>query len=357
MIRSAARAALWLALASGCAGAPLVEVEILSDDGGSSGDERVNDPAAHGATAESAPEPSAPEPRRVSVPGSRLSLVLPPGVRRVPHSTHYVGAGLHIQVADATVAPGTERATAEAYLAEVRQRVGGDSRVRLSSLGGYEAVELSVRSEAERLRVLTVFHEGSLSRLLVRARAADAAAAERVLDSTRFDPATAIDPRAALQLFADEVEGAPLVAISNEQLILRENGDAIAFPSAQVALDVVYVAFGPRPPQRDLERGQLLGARFRGLPIEAPLLTATDGDALPGFTLVAHATVEGTPLLVYGAYLEAGDGAFLVRASVGSDRGEVWQPRFDAFVRSLRIAADAEPGAPDAEARAPSTAP
>ena len=152
----------------------------------------------------------------------------------------------------------------------------------------------------------------------------------------RFEPEASLDPRAALEVDADPIESLPLLRVSTEQLLFREGGHAVPFPSAEAALDVVYVSFGEeRPSER--ARGQLLGARFAGLRLGQPRLAGIDGGHLPGFSMLAQATVEGGTLIVYGAYLELPDGALLVRASVDATRRDEWLSRFVALVRSLRI--------------------
>lgn len=271
---------------------------------------------------------------RLEPPGSRLS-VSAPAATRVPHTLRYRAEELELRFADAQVPVGAERATVEAYLTQLTEGAGGELSHRPFAMDGAEGMQVTLRTDSQRTRVLTLWHEGAISRLTIVHRPADAALAERIVESLRFDPDATLDPRAALEVDADPTEGLPLLRVSTEQLLFREGGHAVPFPSAEAALDVVYVSFGEeRPSER--ARGQLLGARFAGLHLGQPRLAGIDGGHLPGFSMMAQATIEGGTLIVYGAYLELAEGAFLVRASVDAARGEEWLSRFMSLVGSLR---------------------
>lgn len=300
-----------------------------------------------GAAAPAAPAPGAAPEAAVALtpPGSRLSLRVPDGLERVPHTLRFRDAdrGFGVTVSDATVQPGRERGVAEDYFARLRELSDGAVEARPVVLRGHEGLDLTVRGARERLRVLTIWHDGAVARLVVRHRPQDARAAERVMDSVRFDPEAPIDPLAALDLAGAPVEGLSLLPVSNEQLLFREGREPVAFPSAEATLDAVWVPFAEgRRPDDDRARGELLGSRFAGLRLEPPRLTPVEQSAFAGYELVTATAVEGRELMLYGAYLEGARGALLVRASVAADRAEAWRPRFAALVRSLRP----RPGAP-----------
>jgi len=287
-----------------------------------------------------APEPEAPAssgPALVELtpPGSRLTIRAP-AAERIPHSLRYRSGPLELRFADASVAPGAERAVAEAYLAQLAEREPGELRHRPFSLGGHRGLQVTVRSETRRVRALTLWTaDGAISRLTIVHPPSEAGLAERVVESLRFVPARPLDPRAALEVEADAVPELPLLRVSTEQLIFREAGHAVTFPSPDAALDVAYVAFEGEPPD-ERRRGELLGARFRGLAMEPPQVGPVEGGRLSGFALKTTAIVSGRELALLGAYLALDDGALLVRASVDAARAETWMPRFAALVRSLR---------------------
>ncbi|HJL15299.1 MAG TPA: hypothetical protein RMH99_06575 [Sandaracinaceae bacterium LLY-WYZ-13_1] len=293
-----------------------------------------------------APDPGTAEPGRPALaplapPGSRLSLRAPETLVRVPHTLRFVDRdrGWSLRVSDATVEPGAERALAEAYVARVRRDTDGELRHRPVSLRGREAVELTVNGPTERLRALTVWADGAVARLELRHARGEARLAEHVMDSVRFDPRAPLDPLAALDLRAAPPEGLTLLPVSNEQLLLREGAHAVPFPSAEAALDAVWVPFAEgRRPEDDRARGQLLGARFAGLEIAPPTVGPLAHEAFAGYQLATTAPrPDGDGALhLFGAYLEGRTGALLVRASVDEARAEPWQPRFSAFVASLR---------------------
>lgn len=281
-------------------------------------------------------------------PGSRLSLSVPAGLTRVPHSLrfHDEERGFAVVVSDATVTPGRERMLVESYISRIQTTSEAQATThRPVNVRGHEGVELTVNGESDRLRVLMVWHRGAVARLAVRHRPDDARAAERVLDSIRFDPDAAVDPLAALELIAPAPEGLTLLPVSNEQLLFRRtegvgeppNLTPTSFPSADAVLDVVFVPFAEgHHPSDDRTRGQLLGSRFAGLELAPPEVAPVPSSAFAGYQLVTSTTLNGRTLMLYGAYLEGASGAFLVRGSVAADRSDTWQPRFEALVRWLR---------------------
>lgn len=280
------------------------------------------------------PTPGATRLVRLAPPGSRLT-VRAPAATRVAHTLRYRAGPLELRFADAMVAEGRERTMAEAYLGELERRHGGEVRHRPFAQGGAEGLSVTLTTERSRVRVLTLWRDGAVSRLSVVGAPEHAALAERVLDTLRFDPSQPLDPRAAMQLDADPIEGLPLLRVSTERLLFREEGHAVPFPSAEAALDVTYIPFeGERPDER--ARGRLLGARFRGLPLETPQLAPLEDTLIGGFTMTSRATIGGTEIALFGAYLELEGGSVLVRASVETARAEVWVPRFIALTRSLR---------------------
>lgn len=288
-----------------------------------------------GSPATEPPPPSGPALVELAPPGSRLT-VRAPAAERLAHSLRYRAGPLELRFADASVAPGAERAVAEAYLADLSAHVEGEVRHQPFSLGGHRGLQVTVRSETTRVRALTLWTEdGAISRVTIVHSPSDAGLAERVVESLRFVPQRPLDPRAALELDADAVPELPLLRVSTEQLIFREAGHAVAFPSPDAAMDVAYVGFDGEPPD-ERGRGELLGARFRGLAMEAPQVAPVEGARLTGFTMKTTAVVSGRELALLGAYLALDDGALLVRASVDAARAATWMPRFAALVRSLR---------------------
>lgn len=270
-------------------------------------------------------------------PGSRLRVIAP-AATRIGHTLRYRAGAIELRFADATVDEGTERTIVEAYLATLAAQFEGAFEHRPFALDGSEGLQVTVRSARRRIRVLTVWRDGAISRLTLVHAPQDAGLAERVIETLRFDPNVALDPRAAMDLDADAIEDLPLLRVSTEQMIFREAGHAVPFPNAEAALDVTYVAFdAERPDER--ARGELLGARFRGLPIEAPELAPLEDARIGGFAMRSRATLEGASLALFGAYLELEEGAVLVRASVAQERAELWLPRFEALARSLRARA------------------
>jgi len=286
------------------------------------------------ATPES-PEAARPALVELAPPGSRLT-VRAPAAERIAHSLRYRAGPLELRFADAAVAPGAERDVAEAYLADLSATVEGEVRHQPFSLAGHQGLQVTVRGETTRVRALTLWTEdGAISRVTIVHPPDAAGLAERVVESLRFSPARPLDPRAALELDADPVPGLPLLRVSTEQLIFREAGHAVTFPSPDAAVDVAYVAFDGEPPD-ERGRGELLGARFRGIAMDAPQVAPVEGGRLPGFAMKTTAIVAGRELALLGAYLGLEEGALLVRASVDSARTETWMPRFAALVRSLR---------------------
>ncbi|MBX3271155.1 MAG: hypothetical protein KF729_12890 [Sandaracinaceae bacterium] len=278
--------------------------------------------------------PSAPRWDELAPPGSRMR-VRAPRATRVPHTLTYRADALELAFADATVAPGAERAVVEAYLAHLSARAGAPVEPRPFALGGAEGVEIDVAS-SPRLRAIVVWRAGAVGRLAIAHAVEDAGLAARVIDSLSFDPERPIDPRAALALDAEPTEELPLLRNTTEQLVFREGGIAAPFAGPRAALDVVWVAL-PAPPD-ELAQGRLLGQRFRGLEVEGPAFARLeDGDGLPGIAMHARAEVEGEAVALLGAYLEADGGALLVRGSVLASREAEWAPRLWTLVRSLRV--------------------
>ncbi|GAB5546684.1 MAG: hypothetical protein SangKO_064440 [Sandaracinaceae bacterium] len=277
--------------------------------------------------------------QQVQPPGSRLRLTLPASMRRVRHTLRYEDAalGVAVQVSDATVTPGNEAEIVEADLARLR---AADPEVRARPItwgSGIEGVEVDGRMGHARLRILTLWRDGALARVLVRHPARERRVVARILDSVQLDPSAELDPVAVLGIRMSVPAELSTLLVSNEELVLRTAARAVPFPSGDASIDVVYAPFVGARPESSEARGRLLGARFSGLPIEGtPQATQLSGSALPGYQIAMSATVEGTPLLLYGAYLETEGGAFLLRASVDASQAERWAPRFEAMARSLR---------------------
>lgn len=275
----------------------------------------------------------------LEVPGSRVALSIPSTATRVPHTLRWrdEGRALSIQVSDATVEPGAERAIAEEGFAQIRAGAEGSVVARpVSYGGGVEGLELDVAiGRSERLHILTVWNGGAMARIAISHRSMDSRIAARIVDSVRFDPDATIDPLAALSVACAAPEGMSVVPVSNEQILLRVGGHAVPFPSSEPLVDIVFAAFTDARPTDDRARGALLGRRFAGLTLAPPEVTAIEGSTTPGFALTTSTNVDGVALLVYGAYLEREDGAFLVRASVAADQAELWRPRFDEITRTL----------------------
>ena len=268
-------------------------------------------------------------------PGTRIRVSAPPA-ERIAHTLRYRIGPLLLRFADASVEPGTEREFAEAYLARLSAREDAEVRHRPFALDGAEGMQITVRTEQVRVRALTLWRDGAISRVSITHAPEQAHAAESIIDTLRFDATIGLDPRAALDIDADPIEELPLLRVSTEQLIFREGGHAVPFPSEEAAVDVAYVAYVERRPA-DIERGQMLGSRFAGLPIERPAFEALTGGHFEGFAMRANARVAGRELALFGAYLDLEHGALLVRASVAVERAELWAPRFGALVRSLRV--------------------
>ena len=292
-------------------------------------------PSASGPTP--AVDPGA-EPAPTSVelhpPGSRF-FVMAPHAERIPHTLRYRAGPLELRFSDATVEPGAEPGVAEIYLAQLTEDQPGQITHRPFVLDGAEGLQITIRSPRARVRALTLWRNGSISRLSVVHRPEDAGLAERVIESLRFDASLPLDPRAALGLDADPVEGLPLLRVSTEQMLFREGGHAVPFPSPEAALDVVYVPYGDeRPDER--ARGHLLGSRFRGISIDPPRVQVIDGARFEGFAMQTRASVGGTELALMGAYFDLPHGALLIRASVAFEREPEWAPRFASLLRSLR---------------------
>lgn len=317
----ARRLTLLLLLAAGCAGAPVER------------DGRPDGP----------PPPPRPAPVHLSPEGSRISLALPPGMDRVAHALRWRGEGIDLHVADAQVPEGEERGIAEGYLARLSERYEGELSHRPVGIAGVHGYEVTIRGASRRVRAITLWRGGAISRVTVVHDPSRAADVERVIDSVRFDPTGRIDPVAALQIQAAVPEGLGLLPVTNEQLVFRrldEEGRAaraVAFPHPEPSLDVAVVAFpdGGRPPN-DVARGRLLGSRFAGLELGTPRMVAVSGE-LSGFAIVSTAPVEGTELTLYGAYLEGEDAVVLVRASVATEDAEEWLPRFGRFTLSIGL--------------------
>jgi len=290
-----------------------------------------------------APEaPPAAEPlRAVRPPGSRLTLSLPPSMRRVRHTLRYEDAdlGVALQLSDATVPPGTEAEIVEADLARMRLR-DPDVRARSITWGeGVEGVEVTGRVGEAELRILTLWSDGALGRILIRHPVSERRRVAAILDSVRLDPSAELDPIAVLGIRMQVPAELSTLLVSNEELVLRTAPRAVPFPSADASIDIVYAPFVGARPESTEARGRMLGARFAGVPIEGePRATPLSGGALPGYQIAMTATVEGDSLLLYGAYLETEGGAFLLRASVREGDAERWAPRFEAMARSLRPA-------------------
>ncbi|MCB9592628.1 MAG: hypothetical protein H6719_07840 [Sandaracinaceae bacterium] len=281
-----------------------------------------------------APEATGPVMERLSPPGSRMSVLAPPA-QPIPHTLRWRAGALELSFADATVAEGAERAVATAYLAQLRERYGEEIAHRPFALDGAEGVEVTVDA-APRLRAVMIWRDGAIARLAVTYAEEDALDAARVIDSLSFDARAPIDPKAALGLEAAEMEELPLVPVSTEQLVFREGGHPGPFARLAAAVDVAYLDLaGETPDER--ERGRLLGGRFRGMPLEAPELAELQGEGATGFAMQAYAIIEGVRLTLLGAYLEVEGGVLLVRASVPTERAEVWAPRLWALIRSLRV--------------------
>ena len=280
---------------------------------------------------------------RLAPEGSRLTLDVPEGLTRVPHALRWRRDGLELRIADAQVQPGEERAIAEDYLARLTARHEGELTHRPVGVAGAHGYEVTIRGETLRVRALTVWHEGAISRLTVLHDVAAAADVERIVDSVRFDPARPIDAASALQVQAAVPEGLGVIPVTNEQIVLRrvdEEGRvarAVAFPHPEPSIDIAVIAFpdGDRPPS-DLARGQLLGSRFAGLELGTPQMTAVAGQ-LQGFAILTTAPVDGADITLYGAYLEGEGAVVLVRASVSTEHAEEWLPRFAQLTLSLGL--------------------
>ncbi len=291
--------------------------------------------------AEEAPAPIATE--RLAPEGSRLTLDVPAGLTRVRHALRWRGEGLQVVVADAQVQPGEERAIAEAYLAQLARRHAGEVSHRPVALAGARGYEATIRGET-RVRTMMVWAEGAISRVTVIHDPTRALEVERLLESVRFEPSRAVDPRPALQLALAVPEGMGVVPVTNEQLLLRvvdEAGraaHAVGFPHPEPVVDVAVVPYpdGGRPPN-DVTRGRLLGSRFAGLELGMPQVTAIAG-RMQGFAIVTTTPVEGVELTLYGAYLETDDAVVLVRGSVATADAERWLPRFAEMTLSLEAA-------------------
>jgi hypothetical protein len=318
--------ALGVAAALGACGAPAAEPRTGRD----TGDEGLADGDRDEASLALAP---------LQVPGSRVTLSIPATATRVPHTLRWrdEDRALSIQVSDATVEPGSERAVAEAGFAQVRADAAGEVGARPVSYGrGTEGLEIDVAiGRQARLHVLTVWNGGAMARIAITHRSMDTRLAARIIDTVRFDPDAPIDPRSALSITCVPPDGLSVVLVSNEQLLLRSDGRTVPFPSSEPLIDVIFASFDDARPTDDRARGALLGRRFAGLTLEPPQVTRLEGGSTPGFALTTTTVVDGVPLFVYGAYLEMADGALLVRASVAADRAEAWRPRFDQLTRTL----------------------
>lgn len=305
--------------------------------------------AACGGTRLDAEEPGAeaePAIATVQLPGSRVSLALPASLVRVPHALRWRGEGLELRVADATLAPGDERALAEATLTQLAREHGVAPEQRPAAWDGAEGVDATLRSERARVRALVMWHDGAIARVLIvdTSDGASAPLAERILDSVRFDASARIDPVEALGLHVRIPPGLGLLRVTNEQFVFRQTGpegeaaQASPFPCAMPAVEIAVVPFPEgRRPASDVERGRLLGARFAPLELGSPRVVVLDG-ALPGFAIATDATVEGTELSLYGAYLEGPDAVALVRASVESARAQRWLPLFADLTLTIELA-------------------
>jgi len=302
--------------------------------------------ACGGAAPASPPPPTREPPAEEPEAGPDLAELRPPGCRlavraepaqRVPHTLRYQAGPLELRFAAATVEPGQERHVAEVYLEELAAEAPGEISHQPFVLGGAEGLQITIRAPGKRVRALTLWRDGAISRLIVVHHPRDAGSAERVIESLRFDPTIPLDPEAALEVAVDEVEGLPLLPVSTEQMYFREAGEPGTFPSPRATMDVAYLRFGEeRPDQR--ERGRLLGRRFRGIPMGTPTVEVIEGAHFGGFAMQALTHADGTQLALLGAYLELPDGALLVRASVAANRADEWTPRFVALIRSLRQA-------------------
>ena len=236
-----------------------------------------------------------------------------------------------LEIGDATVARGQERSAAEATLAAI----AGRATIRPTTISGAAGVDVTLADAERPVRALALWDTGALARIVIRYRPEDSELVERIVASVTFERERPLDPLAALDVRIDTAD-LELLSVSNEQLLLREGGQVVAFPSEAAAVDVTWLSFDVEGrPHDEHERGRLLGALFAGLELEGTELSLLPEATRPAIEIVSSTRHAGATLALYGAYVEADRGAWLVRGSVSAEHAREWGPRFRAVVRSL----------------------
>lgn len=275
------------------------------------------------------------EPTRTRLPGSRVSIVVPDGYHRVPHTMTYVHSESRTVVGLIELSFGSDEASNEGAKGIVDAFVERPGFISKRSVihDGHDGTLVEVSNG----RALVLVSEGEVGAVYIQyGRSERTRDTQVIINSLRFEPDVELDALAIMGVEVDEVDGLEVRNLFGGSIAFFEPGVEPPMPPGTASFTIVY-----HPDSTELtdhELGRIVGSAIASRNVDkgTAKLESLTIDGLQGMELTGRGQYDGTPIEVYAVALRANGGAFIMVGSVGVERAAEMLPKLRALAESFR---------------------
>ncbi len=281
-------------------------------------------------------ESSAPISKTIA-PGSRVSLWLPEGMRRLGRAFVYRNSNSNLVVALAELT-----ATEDEASKLVSGVIGGAEGLEKTSdetEGSLRRVLLSGKKTDRDARMLILEDGGRAATVYVLFSPGYASQAEKILDSVKLDPAAPLDPLELHGLSLGSLGGMEIGNATHQPVVLTRKDQKPPIPKSSA---IAFISINPHnygDAITEEQLGALLGTNIANLnpDLENAKVNEVEISGHKAHELLLQGQKDGTPLAIYAYAIPDGDCAVIAVAYVQMDHADQEMADVVPLLRSLEL--------------------